>query len=43
MYFENYPDEDAYKFHIQLREDATVKVFDMENPAKLVVDIAPLY
>jgi hypothetical protein len=43
MYFEDYPDEDAYKFHIQLREDATVKVFDMENPAKLVVDITPLY
>jgi hypothetical protein len=42
IYFEEYPNQSAYKFHIQLRKNAIVKVFDMENPAKLVVDIAPL-
>ena len=39
MYMDEYLDDSGYKFHIKLREDAKVKVFDLENPARIVVDI----
>lgn len=40
MYMDEYLDDSGYKFHIKLREDAKVKVFNLENPARIVVDIA---
>ncbi|MCH9741015.1 MAG: AMIN domain-containing protein [Epsilonproteobacteria bacterium] len=39
IYFDNYLDDSGYKFHIKLRDDATVKVFDLSNPGRIVVDI----
>lgn len=39
MYMDEYLDDSGYKFHIKLREDAKVKVFNLENPARIVVDI----
>ena len=39
IYFEQYPQERGFKFHIKLRQDATVKIFDLENPARIVFDI----
>lgn len=39
MYMDEKLDDSGYKFHIKLREDAKVKVFNLENPARIVVDI----
>jgi len=39
IYFEQYPTNQGFKFHIKLREDAKVKIFDLKNPARLVFDI----
>ncbi|HIO96213.1 MAG TPA: AMIN domain-containing protein [Campylobacterales bacterium] len=39
IYFDTYPDENGYKFHIKLRANANVKVFDLSNPGRIVVDI----
>ncbi len=40
MYMDEYLDDSGYKFHIKLKEDAKVKVFDLQNPARIVVDIS---
>jgi hypothetical protein len=42
LYFERYHEENAYKFHIKLREHAKVRIFALENPARLVFDIKPI-
>ena len=42
IYFENYLDDSAYKFHLKLRDDAKVRIFDLQNPARLVFDIKPI-
>jgi len=42
IYFEQYPAKQGFKFHIKLREDAKVRIFDLENPARLVFDIKPI-
>ena len=39
IYFEQYPKEKGFKFHIKLRQKAEVKIFDLKNPARLVFDI----
>lgn len=39
IHFEQYPKEKGLKFHIQLRNETTVKVFDLKSPARLVFDI----
>ena len=39
IYFEQYPASQGFKFHIKLREDAKVRIFDLKNPARLVFDI----
>jgi len=39
IYFEQYPTNQGFKFHIKLREDAKVRIFDLKNPARLVFDI----
>ena len=39
IYMDEYLDDSGYKFHIKLKEDAKVKVFDLQNPARIVVDI----
>ena len=39
IYFDTYPDENGYKFHIKLRANANVKVFELNNPGRIVVDI----
>jgi len=39
IYFDKYLDDSGYKFNIKLRENAKVKVFDLEKPARLVFDI----
>ena len=40
IYMDEYLDDSGYKFHIKLKEDAKVKVFDLQNPARIVVDIS---
>jgi len=42
MYFERYEDDSAYKFHIKLRQEINVRIFALENPARLVFDIKPI-
>jgi len=42
IYMDEYLDDSGYKFHIKLKEDADVKVFDLQNPARIVVDIKSL-
>jgi len=42
IYFEQYPENKGFKFHIKLREHAKVKIFDLKNPARLVFDIKPI-
>ena len=39
IYFEKYLDDSGFKFHIKLRQDAKLKIFDLPNPARLVFDI----
>lgn len=39
IYFDKYLDDSGYKFHIKLRDNAKVRVFDLKNPARLVFDI----
>jgi len=39
IYFEQYPANQGFKFHIKLREDAKVRIFNLEKPARLVFDI----
>ena len=40
IYMDKYLDDSGYKFHIKLKDDAKVKVFDLQNPARIVVDIS---
>ncbi len=42
MYMDKYLDDSGYRFHIKLREDVKVKVFDLENPGRIVIDIGLL-
>jgi len=39
IYFEQYPTNQGFKFHIKLREESRVKIFALKNPARLVFDI----
>jgi hypothetical protein len=39
IHFDQYPDDSGFKFHIKLRKNATVKIFDLKNPARIVFDI----
>lgn len=39
IYFDKYLDDSGYKFHIKLRDNATVRIFDLKDPARLVFDI----
>lgn len=39
IYFEQYPASGGFKFHIKLRENASVKIFNLKNPARIVFDI----
>ncbi len=42
MYMDKYLDDSGYRFHIKLREDVNVKVFDLENPGRIVIDMGLL-
>ncbi len=35
-------DNSGYKFYIKLRYDSTVKIFDLKNPGRIVIDISLL-
>jgi len=39
IYFEQYPANKGFKFHIKLREESKVRIFNLEKPARLVFDI----
>ena len=39
IYFEQYPKSKGFKFHVKLRQNAKVKIFELKNPARLVFDI----
>ncbi|CAA6809312.1 MAG: Unknown protein [uncultured Sulfurovum sp.] len=39
IHFEQYPEDRGFKFYIQLRKEADVRIFDLKNPARLVFDI----
>ena len=38
-----YMDDSGYKFIINIKEDAQVKVFELKNPGRIVVDIYKIY
>jgi hypothetical protein len=42
IHFDQYPDDSGFKFHIKLRENAKVRIFDLKNPARIVFDIKPI-
>jgi len=42
IYLDKYLDDNGYKFYIKLRYDSKVKLFDLKNPARIVVDISSL-
>jgi len=39
IYLDKYLDDSGYKFYIKLKYDSEVKVFDLKNPGRIVVDI----
>ena len=39
IYLDKYLDDSGYKFYIKLKSDSQVKVFDLKNPGRIVVDI----
>ena len=39
IHFDQYPEDKGFKFHIKLRENAKVRIFDLKNPARIVFDI----
>ena len=39
IYLEKYLDDSGFKFHIKLRQDAKVRIFNLPNPARLIFDI----
>lgn len=39
IYFARYLDDSGYKLHIKLRATTKIKVFALESPARLVIDI----
>jgi hypothetical protein len=41
IYLETYLDDSGYKFSIQLNQDAQVNVFELKEPARIIVDITP--
>jgi len=42
IYFKTSVEKESYKFHIKLRQKAKVRVFALDNPARLVIDIKPI-
>jgi hypothetical protein len=42
IYLDEYLDDSGYKFYIKLRYDSNVKVFDLNNPGRIVIDITSL-
>ena len=40
MYLDEYLDDSGYKFYIKLKFDAKVKIFDLNNPGRIVMDIS---
>jgi len=42
IYFKTSVEKESYKFHIKLRQHAKVRVFALDNPARLVIDIKPI-
>jgi len=42
IYLEQYLKNKGLKFHIKLRQNAKVKIFELKNPARLVFDIKPI-
>jgi len=40
IYLDKYLDDNGYKFYIKLRYDSEVKLFDLKNPGRIVVDIS---
>jgi len=41
IYLETYLDDSGYKFTIQLNQDAQVNIFELKEPARIIVDITP--
>lgn len=41
MYLESYGNESKFQVLIKLRDDASIKVYDYENPARLIIDVTP--
>jgi hypothetical protein len=42
IYLGTYLDDSGFKFHIKLQNKAKVRVFDLKQPARLVIDIKPI-
>lgn len=42
IYLDKHLGDSEYKFNIKLREEAKLKVFNLENPARIVIDIKQL-
>jgi len=40
IYLDKYLDDNGYKFYIKLRYNSEVKLFDLKNPGRIVVDIS---
>lgn len=42
IYLGTYLDDSGFKFHIKLRNKAKIRVFDLKQPARLVIDVKPI-
>jgi hypothetical protein len=42
LYFGTYLDDSGFKFNINLRHKSKIRVFDLKQPARLVIDIKPI-
>lgn len=41
IYLETYLDDSGYKFTIQLQQNAQVNIFELKEPARIIVDMTP--
>lgn len=42
IYLETYLDDSGYKFTIQLQQNAQINIFELKDPARIIVDITPM-
>jgi hypothetical protein len=42
IHIDEYLDKSGFKFTIELKQDAKIRVYELHNPARIIIDLAPL-